>query len=78
MSVEDSEAILDHQVGDTTLRTHRDEWTDAGVLDQLTPMVGPKDSASESLGYRRPSTSWLGATPSPPASRSNVGTLGTR
>lgn len=29
------EAILDHQVSDTTLRTRRDEWIDAGVFDQL-------------------------------------------
>jgi len=31
----DIEAILDHQVSDTTLRTRRDEWIDAGVFDQL-------------------------------------------
>ena len=29
------EAILDHQVSDTTLRTRRDEWIAAGVFDQL-------------------------------------------
>ena len=31
----DIEAILDHQVSDTTLRTRRDEWIDAGVFDEL-------------------------------------------
>jgi transposase len=31
----DIEAILDRQVSDTTLRTRRDEWIDAGVFDQL-------------------------------------------
>jgi hypothetical protein len=31
----DIEAILDHQVSDTTLRTRRDEWIDAGVFDQV-------------------------------------------
>jgi len=31
----DIEAILDHQVSDTTLRARRDEWIDAGVFDQL-------------------------------------------
>ena len=31
----DIEAILDHQVSDTTLRTRRDEWISAGVFDQL-------------------------------------------
>lgn len=29
------EAILDHRVSDTTLRTRRDEWIAAGVFDQL-------------------------------------------
>jgi len=31
----DIEAILDHQVSDTTLRACRDEWIDAGVFDAL-------------------------------------------
>ena len=31
----DIEAILDHQVSDTTLRARRDEWIDAGVFEQL-------------------------------------------
>ena len=31
----DIEAILDHQVSDTTLRARRDEWIDAGVFDAL-------------------------------------------
>jgi transposase len=31
----DIEAILDHAVSDTTLRARRDEWTRAGVFDQL-------------------------------------------
>lgn len=31
----DIEAILDHQVSDTTLRTRRDEWIDAGVFDTI-------------------------------------------
>lgn len=31
----DVEAILDHQVSDTTLRTRRDEWIAAGVFDHL-------------------------------------------
>jgi len=32
----DIEAILDHQVSDTTLRARRDEWIAAGVFDRLT------------------------------------------
>lgn len=31
----DIEAVLDHQVSDTTLRARRNEWIDAGVFDQL-------------------------------------------
>ena len=31
----DIEAILDHQVSDTTLRARRDDWIDAGVFEQL-------------------------------------------
>jgi transposase len=31
----DIEAILDHQVSDTTLRSRRDEWIEAGVFDRL-------------------------------------------
>lgn len=31
----DVEAILDHQVSDTTLRARRDEWIKAGIFDQL-------------------------------------------
>jgi transposase len=31
----DVEAILDHQVSDTTLRARRDEWIAAGVFDEL-------------------------------------------
>src|SRR4051812_20054970 len=31
----DVEAILDHQVSDTTLRSRRDEWIHAGVFEQL-------------------------------------------
>jgi transposase len=31
----DIEAILDFKVSDTTLRTRRDEWIDAGVFDQI-------------------------------------------
>lgn len=31
----DIEAILDHEVSDTTLRTRRDEWIDAGVFEAL-------------------------------------------
>ena len=31
----DIEAILEHQVSDTTLRTRRDEWINAGVFDRL-------------------------------------------
>jgi transposase len=31
----DVEAILDHQVSDTTLRARRDEWIAAGVFDQI-------------------------------------------
>lgn len=30
----DIEVILDHQVSDTTLRTRRDEWIDAGAFDR--------------------------------------------
>src|SRR5665811_1692811 len=29
------EAILEHRVSDTTLRSRRDEWTDAGVFDAV-------------------------------------------
>jgi transposase len=31
----DIEAILEHQVSDTTLRARRDEWIDAGVFEQV-------------------------------------------
>lgn len=31
----DIEAILDHEVSDTTLRARRDEWIAAGVFDRL-------------------------------------------
>ena len=31
----DIEAILDHQVSDTTLRGRRDEWIEAGVFDAM-------------------------------------------
>jgi transposase len=31
----DIEAILEHQVSDTTLRSRRDEWIDAGIFDEL-------------------------------------------
>ncbi|MCP4963113.1 MAG: IS5 family transposase [Actinomycetia bacterium] len=31
----DVEALLDHQVSDTTLRGRRDEWIEAGVFDRL-------------------------------------------
>jgi len=31
----DIEAILDHRVSDTTLRSRRDEWIDAGVFETL-------------------------------------------
>jgi hypothetical protein len=31
----DIEAILEHRVSDTTLRTRRNEWIAAGVFDQL-------------------------------------------
>jgi len=31
----DIEAILDHQVSDTTLRSRRDEWIGAGIFEQL-------------------------------------------
>lgn len=31
----DIEAILDHQVSDTTLRARRDQWITAGIFDQL-------------------------------------------
>jgi len=31
----DIEALLDHQVSDTTLRARRDEWIDAGVFENL-------------------------------------------
>ena len=34
-SWEDIEAILDHEVSDTTLRTRPNTWIDAGVFDQL-------------------------------------------
>jgi transposase len=32
----DIEAILDHEVSDTTLRARRDEWIDAGIFESLT------------------------------------------
>ena len=31
----DVEALVDHQVSDTTLRARRDEWIAAGVFDRL-------------------------------------------
>ena len=31
----DIEAMLDHQVSDTTLRSRRDEWINAGIFDEL-------------------------------------------
>jgi transposase len=31
----DIEAILDHQVSDTTLRARRDEWIDAGIFEAM-------------------------------------------
>lgn len=34
-SWETAEAILDHQVSDTTLRFRRDEWVEAGVFNRL-------------------------------------------
>jgi transposase len=39
----DIEAILEHQVSDTTLRARRDEWIQAGVFDTL------KDEATAAL-----------------------------
>jgi transposase len=40
----DIEAILDHQVSDTILRTRRDEWIDAGVFEQVhTEALGAFD-----------------------------------
>lgn len=39
----DIEAILEHQVSDTTLRARRDEWIQAGVFDAL------KDEATAAL-----------------------------
>jgi transposase len=40
----DIEAILDHQVSDTTLRARRDEWIDAGVFEQVkTEALGAFD-----------------------------------
>jgi hypothetical protein len=42
--VVDIEAILDHQVSDTTLRARRDEWIDAGVFEQVrTEALGAFD-----------------------------------
>ena len=41
----DIEAILEHQVSDTTLRDRRDEWIDAGVFDAL--------KAEATAGYDR-------------------------
>ncbi len=35
----DIEAILDHQVSDTTLRARRDEWITAGVFERLEAEV---------------------------------------
>lgn len=35
----DIEAILDHEVSDTTLRTRRDEWIHAGVFEHLETEV---------------------------------------
>ena len=47
----DIEAILDHQVSDTTLRARRDEWIAAGVFDKLrTEALGlMKDGMNASL-----------------------------
>ena len=41
----DIEAILEHQVSDTTLRARRDKWIEAGVFDQL--------KAEATAGYDR-------------------------
>ena len=34
-SWEDTETLLNHAVSDTTLRTRRDEWIQAGVFEEL-------------------------------------------
>ena len=44
----DIEAILDHQVSDTTLRARRDEWIDAGVFDRLKQRSDPPRSTGSS------------------------------
>lgn len=45
----DIEAILEHRVSDTTLRTRRDEWIAAGVFDQLCPMRSLRSTESSGL-----------------------------
>lgn len=42
----DIEAILDHQVSDTTLRARRDQWIDASVFDALKPKHSPYSTGS--------------------------------
>jgi hypothetical protein len=49
----DIQAILDHQVSDTTLRARWDEWIDAGVLEQVrTEALGRSTRSSASTGRR--------------------------
>ena len=48
----DVESILDHQVSDTTLRSRRDEWVEAGVFDTLADEA--KSHPHRILGTRRP------------------------
>ena len=50
----DIEAILDHQVSDTTLRARRDEWIAAGVFDTLeAEALARSIGSSGSISRRR-------------------------
>jgi hypothetical protein len=52
----DIEAILDHQVSDTTLRACRDEWIDAGVFEQVhtEALGGVRPDHRRRRDHRRP------------------------
>ena len=78
----DIEAILDHQVSDTTLRARRDEWIDAGVFDQLEAealaafdrIIGSTWTTSRSTGRcTRPHTAARAPARAQPTGRSSAG-----
>ena len=70
----DIEAILDHQVSDTTLRARRDEWITAGVFERLRSRGARRvrPASSDSTDPRSPSTARC--TRPPAAARTPVRT----